>query len=64
VAVGLLITVGLLHILNDKYRQTVAVELKINLSKHREMAPLNAYLRNFKARRSNSDLLTVGKHQF
>jgi len=40
------------------------MELKINLSKQREMAPLNAYLRNFKATRSNSHLLTVGKHQF
>jgi len=47
----------------DKHRQTVAMELKINVSKQREMAPLNAYSRNFKARRSNSDLLTVGKHK-
>jgi len=52
------------HRLNDKYSQTVAIELKINLSKQREMAPLNAHSCNFEARRSNSDLLTVGKHQF
>jgi len=31
------------HRLNDKYRQTVALKLRINLSKQREMAPLNAY---------------------
>jgi len=46
------------------YRQTVAIGLKINLSKQREMALLNAYSGNFKARRSISDLLTVGKYQF